>query len=134
MLFKNRSFRIIWGLLKYILSRAFQKVRHNYPPSQYILSIMLLVINNKHLFFTNSHVHSIDTGNNYNIHIECYKLHIKEHPIGEQPCSTSFDHVLNSWETIHSNLKRNNHIFTYPLLLYRKKLYICKNVIIDYLQ
>ena len=43
-------------------------------PSQYILSILIFVANNKNLFISNSSVHDIYTRNNDNLHIPSTSL------------------------------------------------------------
>ena len=66
----KKSIRIVEGCGNRVLCRnLFKKLQILHLTSQYMLSLLMFVVQNKNLFLTNSENHNLDTGQRNNLHL-----------------------------------------------------------------
>ena len=66
---QKKVIRLIMGLkIRDSCRESFKEMKKLPLPSQYIFSLLLYVVNNRHLFTKNSEIHNIDTRQNNNLY------------------------------------------------------------------
>ena len=74
---QKRVIRIMSGMgPRYSCRNLFKKLNILTVPSQYILSLMLFIIENQQDFFTSAYVHALDTRNKNHLYLPALSSHL----------------------------------------------------------